>query len=226
MAQSQPFWQFLLGSLVALFPIVDPIGSIPFFLALTLEVPRPERDHLSRKVALYVVAILLAFLLIGGGILRFFGISLDVVKIAGGIVIFNSAWRSMESQPRLSREDNQAAARKSEQSGDIAFMPMTVPLLAGPGAIAVTLGISAQAGRALTAEAALKLLAAALAIAAMGGITYLCLRSASFWVRVLGETGIRALTRILGLFILAIGVQLILDGLGSWLTDLSLAAAP
>jgi len=123
-AQSQPFWQFLLGSLVALFPIVDPIGSIPFFLALTLEAPRPERDRLSRKIALYVVAILLAFLLIGGGILRFFGISLDVVKIAGGIVIFNSAWRSMESQPRLSREDNQAAARKSEQSGDIAFMPI------------------------------------------------------------------------------------------------------
>ena len=216
----QPFFEFMLGSVVALFPIVDPIGGVPIFLALTSNANPRLRNKISQKIALYVVLILITFLLFGGVILRFFGISLEVVRIAGGIVIFHAGWRSMESQPKLTKEDNQAATQKNNKQEDISLMPMAIPMLAGPGAIAIVLGLSAQAGRSYTVETALNFLAVSLAILLIGGIVYLCLRSANFLLVWLGETGIRAITRILGLFILAIGVQFFLNGISDWMAGL------
>lgn len=216
----QNFFEFLLGSLVALFPIVDPIGSIPIFLALTTGASKPLRRQLALRIALYVVMVLATFLLVGGGILRFFGISLAVVRIAGGIVLFNTAWASMQAQPKLSTQDSRDARQKGNHLQEIAFMPMTIPLLAGPGAIAVTLGISAQAGDGFSIMTIVNLLAALLAIFIIGVVVYLCLRSANLLSDLLGASGIRAISRVLGLLILAIGVQLILNGVEDWLNDL------
>lgn len=101
------------------------------------------RRQLAGRVALNVMAVLLLFLLIGGGILRFFGISLEVVRIAGGIVVFNAAWRTMNAQPKISRQENRDVIQQVEHHDDIALIPMTIPILAGPGSIAVTLGLAA-----------------------------------------------------------------------------------
>jgi multiple antibiotic resistance protein len=212
----QQFTGFILGSFVALFPIVDPIGNIPTFLVLTSENSIKERHHCARKIAQYTVLFLTLFLLIGGGVLRFFGISLEVVRIAGGIVVFHTAWQMMGARPKLTARENKVAVEKSEQHEDISFMPMTIPLLAGPAAIAATLSLSAQAGRTVSVLTVMNFIAVLLAIFILGAVIYLCFRASSWLLLWLGETGIRAFSRILGFFIMAVGVQLILNGFSDW----------
>lgn len=216
----QQFFEFALGSLAALFPVVDPIGGVPIFLILTASASKQIRWHFARRTALYVVLVLIVFLLVGGGVLRFFQISLEVVRIAGGIVVFHAAWQTMNAKPRLTPPENQAAIHRLDQHEDISFLPMTIPLLAGPGSIAVTLGLAAEAGRDFSLATLLNLGAASLAIALIGLMVYLSLRSSTLLLSWLGETGIQALSRTLGLFVLAVGVQLILNGLADWLQGL------
>ncbi|NEP20256.1 MAG: MarC family protein [Leptolyngbya sp. SIO4C1] len=215
------FVDFILGSLAALFPVIDPIGSVPIFLVLTAGVPQSLRRTYAKRIARNVILMLIGFLLVGGGILRFFGISLAVVRIAGGIVVFHAAWHTMNADSKLSDLENEDATHRADQHEDISFMPMTIPLLAGPGAIAVTLGLGAQASRnAAAIETMGNLAAVAAAIALIGLIIYIALRSSTLLLKWLGAGGIHALSRLLGLFVMAIGVQLILNGLADWLESL------
>lgn len=213
----QQFFEFAVGSLLALIPVVDPIGGAPIFLVVTPDASPTVRRQLAGRVALNVIAVLLLFLLVGGGILRFFGISLEVVRIAGGIVVFNAAWQTMNAQPKISRRENRDVIQHLEHHEDISLIPMTIPMLAGPGSIAVTLGLAAQAGRDLSTGTFINLAGAGTAIAVLGLFIYLSLSSSSLLLKLLGERGISALSRILGLFIMAIGVQLILNGIADWL---------
>ncbi|NJM98517.1 MAG: MarC family protein [Phormidesmis sp. RL_2_1] len=219
----QAFADFVLGSLAALFPVIDPIGSVPIFLVLTAGVPQSLRRSYAKRIAINVIVLLISFSLVGGGILRFFGISLEVVRIAGGIVVFHAAWHTMNADSKMSDLENEDATAKATQHKDISFMPMTIPLLAGPGAIAVALGLAAEAARGTQAiETAQNLLAIAVAIALIGLIIYIALRASPLLLKWLGAGGIQALSRLLGLFVMAIGVQLILNGLGDWIQSLNL----
>lgn len=217
------FFDFMVGSFAALFPVVDPIGGVPIFLVLTTGIPASLRNRYALHIARNVVVLLIASVLVGGSVLRFFGVSLAVVRIAGGIVVFHAAWKAMNSDPKLNEVDNQDAALRLNEHKDIAFMPMTIPLLAGPGAIAVALGLAAQAGGDLSVPTAVNLLAIAASIALIGLVIFLSLRSSTLLLKVLGASGIQAMSRLLGLFVMAIGVQLILNGLADWLTSLNLA---
>lgn len=217
------FADFILGSIAALFPVIDPIGSVPIFLVLTAGVPESLRRIYARRIALNVIFLLVGFLLVGGTLLRFFGVSLEVVRIAGGIVVFHAAWNTMNAESKVSELENQDATDKAEHHKDISFMPMTIPLLSGPGAIAVALGLAAEASRGTQGvETARNLLAIATAICLIGLIIYVALRSSTLLLKVLGAGGIQALSRLLGLFVMAIGVQLILNGLGDWIGSLNL----
>ncbi len=216
------FLEFVVGTLAALFPVVDPIGAVPIFLVLTTGVPASLRHRYALSIARNVVVLLVGTLLVGGSVLRFFGVSLAVVRIAGGIVVFHAAWKAMNSDPKLNEVDNQDAAHRIGEHKDISFMPMTIPLLGGPGAIAVTLGLAAQAGGDLSVPTAMNLLAIAAAIALIGGVIFLSLRSSTLLLKALGAGGIQAMSRLLGLFVMAIGVQLILNGLADWLASLNL----
>ena len=214
----QQFCQFALASFVTLLPIVNPIGNTPVFLAITESKTPQERHQIAQKVALYVFITLAIFLLLGGGILRFFGISLNVVRIAGGIVVFHAAWGMLNSDETMTTKEHQ----ESRQKEDVAFFPMTMPLLAGPGAIAVTLGLSARAGEQTSLHLLFSLLATLAAIIALVILVYCCLRASDWLFELLGETGTRTLTRIFGFLILAVGVQLLLSGLAGWIKTLSL----
>ncbi|PSN11295.1 antibiotic resistance protein MarC [filamentous cyanobacterium CCP5] len=219
----QSFLDFVIGTVAALFPVVDPVGSVPLFLVLTAGASPMARRRDARRIALNVTLLLVVSLLIGGSVLRFFGVSLAVVRIAGGIVVFHAAWRTMNSEPKLSDLENQDAVSRADHHGDITFMPMTIPLLAGPGAIAVALGLAAQAGRDISVETAVNLLAVAVGIGSIGIAVFLCLRSSMLLLKWLGAGGIHALSRLLGLFVMAIGVQLILNGLADWLESISIS---
>jgi multiple antibiotic resistance protein len=218
------FFDFVVAGIAALFPVVDPIGSVPIFLVFTTGIPASLRNRYALRIARNVVVLLVSSLLVGGSVLRFFGVSLAVVRIAGGIVVFHAAWRAMNSDPKLNEVDNRDIAQRIDEHKDIAFMPMTIPLLGGPGAIAVTLGLAAQAGGDLSISTATNLLAIATAIALIGLVIYLSLRSSTLLLKVMGASGIQAMSRLLGLFVMAIGVQLILNGLADWLTSLNLLA--
>lgn len=216
------FFDFIVGTIAALFPVVDPIGAVPIFLVLTSGVPASLRNRYALNIARNVMVLLISTLLVGGSVLRFFGVSLAVVRIAGGIVVFHAAWKAMNSDPKLTDIDSQEAVQRIDQHRDIAFMPMTIPLLGGPGAIAVTLGLAAQAGGDFSVSTAINLLAIATAIGLIGVVIFLSLRSSTLLLKVLGASGIQAMSRLLGLFVMAIGVQLILNGLADWLTSLDL----
>ena len=212
----------MVGTIAALFPVVDPIGAVPIFLVLTSGVPASLRNRYALNIASNVMVLLIGTLLVGGSVLRFFGVSLAVVRIAGGFVVFHAAWKAMNSDPKLTDVDSQEAVQRIDQHKDIAFMPMTIPLLGGPGAIAVTLGLAAQAGGDFSVPTAMNLLAIAAAIGRIGGVIFLSLRSSTLLLKVLGASGIQAMSRLLGLFVMAIGVQLILNGLADWLISLDL----
>ncbi|AFY96061.1 MarC family protein [Chamaesiphon minutus] len=198
---------YAIGTLAALFPIANPIGAVPIFYSLTATDSRQERRKQAQRTAIDVVLILAVFLVGGRAILEFFGISLDVLRIAGGLLVGNAAWELVASKPRLMDAEQKAGAEKE----DVSFTPMATPLIAGPGSIGVIIGLSAR----MTQWG--DYLGCAIGIVLFGTLLYVCLVLGETLLSLLGRNGMGALNRVLGFFILAIAVQLIADGVLSLL---------
>lgn len=180
---------------------------MPVFLALTQDLPNSERNQQALRGAIYMVVILGAFLFGGSYIISFFGISIEGIRIAGGLMIMRFAYSLLnpdEGGRKISKEDEQ----ESRQKPDISFSPLAMPLLSGPGSIAVVLGFGSQADGFfdyVTLFTAIVLVAAA---------CFVVLYLAPKMVTVLGKTGMTALTRMMGFIALCIGVQFIINGIG------------
>ncbi len=200
MWQSLIFYTF--GTLAGLFPIANPIGAVPIFYSLTAEDTPRYRLKQARKTAFNVIGVLVAFLFLGKLILGFFGISLGVLRIAGGLIVGHTAWEMITARQRLTTEENQAGVDQE----DVSFTPMAVPMISGPGAIGVVISQATQATKWID------YLGCALGIGLLGGLIYLFLKLGEPLIEKLGKTGIGALNRILGFLILAIAVQLIANG--------------
>ena len=199
-------WQslvsFTLGTLAALFPIANPIGAIPIFYSLTAEDTPRYRLQQAQKTTFNVFVVLVAFLFLGQLILSFFGISLGVLRIAGGLIVAHTAWEMVTAQQRLTTQEHQEAIDKV----DISFTPMAVPMIGGPGAIGVVIGFATQARQWSD------YLGCLLGIGLFSVSLYLCLVLGEPLIEKFGATGMGALNRILGFLILAIAVQLIANG--------------
>jgi multiple antibiotic resistance protein len=193
---------YTIGTLAALFPIANPIGAVPIFYSLTATDTRSERRKKAQRTTINVVLILAVFLLGGRTILEFFGISLNVLRIAGGLLVANAAWEMVTSRQRLTDSEQQAGAEKE----DISFTPMAIPLIAGPGSIGVTIGLATKLNHWSD------YLGCLIGIGLFGGLLYICLVLGESLLSILGRNGLGALNRVLGFFILAIAVQLIADG--------------
>src|SRR4051794_36390542 len=129
--------------LSALVPIVNPLGTSPIFLSLTAGYSSSSRTILSRKIALNSFWLLAGSMLIGSHILNFFGISIPVVQVGGGLVVISAGWRLLQQEP----EEARATAEKQITNEDIAnraFYPLTLPLTVGPGSISVALTLGAS----------------------------------------------------------------------------------
>lgn len=187
---------------LALFPIVNPLGGIPLFFSLTADFPPEERHRTALKTALYVIAILVVFMLFGRFVLNFFGISLPVLKIAGGLIVANTAWGMVTGSSRITTEESHEALTKE----DISLTPMAMPMLSGPGSIGVVMGLAAHADHFLS------YLGMVIGIVALGLIVYLCLWLGGPLVKRLGPGAVGAINRIFGFLILAIAVQLVWNG--------------
>jgi multiple antibiotic resistance protein len=190
-------------TLAALFPIANPIGAVPVFYGLTETDSRQERKQAAQQIVINVVVILAGFLLGGRAVLEFFGISLNVLRIAGGLLVANAAWEMVTSRQRLTDSEQEARHEKE----DITFTPMAIPLIAGPGSIGVVIGLATK----MTQWS--DYLGCLMGILLFGLLLYVCLMLGESLLSMLGRNGLGALNRILGFFILAIAVQLIADGM-------------
>src|SRR5579864_3367794 len=128
------------ATFLALFPIVDPFGGVPIFYGLTAKWSAEDRRHTALKTAFYVFGILVVFLFFGRFVLYFFGISLPVLKIAGGLIVANTAWGMVTSTARITPAENHEAESKE----DISLTPLAMPLMSGPGAIGVVMALAAH----------------------------------------------------------------------------------
>ena len=195
-----------IATFLALFPIVNPIGGIPLFFSLTADLPREERNRTARRTAFYVIAILVTFMLFGRFVLSFFGISLPVLKIAGGLIVANTAWGMVTASSRMTTEESSEALTKE----DISLTPVAMPMLSGPGSIGVVMGLAAHA------NGFLAYMGMMIGIALVGFTVYLFLRMGGPMVKRLGPSAMGAITRIFGFLILAIAVQLVWDGVADF----------
>jgi multiple antibiotic resistance protein len=199
---------FVSDTLVAfgsLLSIVDPFAAVPIFLVLTVSQPPPARTRTALRAAATCFFVLTTFALVGGAVFSFFGITLPAFKITGGFLVFGVGFemiRAKQSGTRSTEEEATEAATKD----DVAVVPLGLPLLSGPGAIATVIVL---AGKAPGVEHRLSL---GVAIAAVSLIAALVLMSAETVSRLLGTTGINIVGRVMGLILAAIAIQLMIDG--------------
>jgi multiple antibiotic resistance protein len=203
-----PVWPVFITSLVSLFVILDPLGNVFPYLALTAERPPADTRKVAGKACLYSFLILAVFTLAGRYIIAFFGISLAAFQIAGGFILFRISIDMLQGRGHFNRLDT-SSSLKAEEYGDIALVPLAVPLIAGPGSITTVLVLTS---RARTPAESLTILAAAVIILV---VTYLCFIFAESILALIKETSLRLLTRIMGLILTALAMQFIIQGLKS-----------
>lgn len=196
-----------------LFPIVNPVGSAPVFLGLTRHCSDQERRTLARRIALNGFFLLLGSLFVGSHVLEFFGITLPVVRVGGGLVVSAFAWKLLHAGPELEDRHTSVATAKPIAATD-AFYPLTMPLTVGPGSISVAITLGSQRPKMATDLADLALLGAA-AIAGLVAIAvtvYICYRFAVPIMTSLGESGTNVLVRLSAFILLCIGIEIIWSG--------------
>ena len=195
----------ILKALIAIVVLINPLEGIPLFLARTSAMTNASRLGVAKRASLTVLALLLGAMAGGKAILYLFGIQIATFTIAGGVIILLIALKMVIEPPK-------PEASPAEGSGDIAIVPLGTPLLAGPGPISSVIVFSSKGigpdGSIWVSDAILLLL-----IALAAAITYLSLRMALPVGRWLGQTGINVLTRLAGILVAAIALQMILSGL-------------
>lgn len=208
-----------LKQLITLLAVLNPVGVIPFFIHFTRNLNPAQRRRTLWVSALTVFAVIATSALAGLRLLEFFGISLASFQVGGGILLLINAVQMLNAEPADSNPREVAAASQRVDAGDsVAVSPLTIPLLTGPATIS-TMVIYAQQSRGWADTAVL--VAYGLAGAA---VTFACFAGAERIARLLGETGINVLTRIMGLVLAAVGVEIMADGLTQLFPALARAA--
>ncbi len=197
---------YLLTTLISLFAVIDPLGAIPVFLLLTPDKSPGERRQIALKAGAAVFVILSIFALFGHLILKYFGISPQAFEIAGGLILIKLAydllWARMPGLKSTVREEEDGLLK-----ADVSVIPLAMPLLSGPGAIAAVVVL------AHTAEASWMNIWLVGSILINSILVCLILSFASPLAKILRETGAALLTRILGLILMAVGVQFVISGI-------------
>jgi len=198
--------QFSFVTLTSIFFLVDPIAAIPTFLAMTIGDDRAHRKRMARRAAWTCLIVLTVFAAAGRLIFRLFGITLPAFKMAGGLILLLIGLEMLQAR-RSQTKETPSETQEGCEKQDVGIIPMGIPMLAGPGAISTVMVLMGGAPSWLHAAPVF----AAIAITAFA--SYWILAGADSVRRHMGETGIRILTRLMGLLLTAIAVQFILSGL-------------
>jgi multiple antibiotic resistance protein len=198
-------------AIAALLPIVNPVGSAPIFLSMSADLPAESRRLLSQQVGINAFVLLSAAMLIGSHVLWFFGISIPIVRVGGGMLVVASGWRMLNSDADRSAERPPVADAWEREAARRAFYPLTFPLTVGPGSlsIAVTLGTRPSSGTGSILDLVTNLIAAAIVSASV----FLSYRFASRLIAFLGETGTTVFERLSSFILLCIGVSILWSGI-------------
>lgn len=198
--------------LAALFPVINPPGSGLIFLGLTWHTTATAREVIARRIAVYAFVLLVLSLFIGAYVLKIFGISIPVLRVAGGAVVAAIGWRLLHSPDNKPESVGEADIPLKDLEQQV-FYPFTMPLTAGPGSIAVVVALGASGPRPDGSGRFLLFAAGAiLATACICAAVYACYAYAYRIRRLIGETGINITLRLSAFILLCIGVQIIWGG--------------
>jgi multiple antibiotic resistance protein len=207
------FVRAVMLALATLLPLINPPGSAPIFLSMTPGASDAERTALAVRVARNSFVLLVVAMLAGSYVLIFFGLSLAVVKIAGGLLVIATAWhliRSEQSPDAIAVKPS--PLRPDHEIGSHSFYPLTFPITIGPGSISVAMTLGAGARVAEVADVT-GMLGVVLGIMLVSSTVYLCYRFAARLLRALGRSGTGVLLRLSAFILLSIGVQILCDGI-------------
>ena len=199
------YLSFTLVAFPAVFFIMDPLGLLPIFVAITATDTPEKRQRTARRATLMAFGLMTFFTIFGGFVFKLFGISIGALKVAGGILLLMTSMDMLRAQPSRTRSSPEET-HESEAKEDVAVVPLAMPLLAGPGSIATVMVLAAR-GPDWTYS-----IPVVASIAVTCFVTYLLLRAAPQLNRLFGTTGIAVLERIMGLLLAAIAIQFVADG--------------
>lgn len=206
----------------ALFPIVNPIGGSPIFLLLTEEYSTDERRLLARRVAINSFILLIVSVVVGTHILSFFGISLPVVQVGGGLVVVSTGWAMLtRSDPGASGDRGQM--HQAVSADDVlkkAFYPLTLPLTVGPGSISIAITLGANEPRHLGPNL-IAILSAAVGALLIALSVYVCYAYADKLAAAFGPSGMNVILRLSAFLLVCIGVQILWNGVKALLKTLA-----
>ena len=206
-------FQVVLLVFAALASLLNPPANVPIFLAATAGCSPDLRKVLSWRIAVNVFIILVVSMFVGSYILAFFGLSLPIVQVGGGLLIMSFGWTFLHQ-----REEEAAAPSAQswspEELGTRAFYPLTLPLTVGPGGMSVAIALGANTSQAGLHHVAL-ILAMVIGVALVALSIYLCYRYAESLAHLLGRTGTSVLLRLSAFIALCIGVQITWNGLST-----------
>lgn len=215
------FGKSLLFAVATVLPIINPLATAPVFTTLTHGTDEATRAELARTIGRHVAMLLIGATLVGSYVLEFFGISLPIVRVAGGLVVAQMAWRMLNAQQAADGDPEQLAQSVTASDARIrAFYPLTFPLTCGPGSIAVALTVGASLKTPRVTESLVTFSGGVLGMALIGVLVALTYRYATRLLQPLGEVGQIVFTRLMAFILLSIGVQIMWDGVSALLGSL------
>jgi len=192
---------FIVGSFISLFALINPLSALPVFISLTEHHDAKWKDYQIRKTCMYIIIICLCSYFAGSYILEFFGISINALKIAGGIVISRSGFLLLNAKHKSDVKGK--IKKESLEKEDISFSPLAMPLLAGPGSISLLINMSIEYPQ-MEKRAAI-----ILAIVGVAICIYVIFSIAPRILKYTGQAGLKSMSKIMGFLVLAIGIEMI-----------------
>jgi len=205
--------QFFILCLTTFFTLINPVGIAPILLVMTERFSKEEKINIAWKGSLTAFITLIIFSILGSVIFNIFGITIEAFQIMGGILFFRSGFRMSEAKIGRSRT-TPMEREESQESDDLAISPIGIPLIAGPGAITASMLLSSQTPQ-LYSYATL-----GVSIFLVLTVVYLILRNGGLLMKALGYTGMRVIQRLMGLVLMVIAVQFVINGVMSILSPL------
>jgi multiple antibiotic resistance protein len=216
MNDTTAFFSSVLVTLITLLPIINPVSTAILLLGISGHLSKKDINRQIIMACIYMTGILIVFLLAGHFIMVFFGISIPGIRIAGGMVIGILGFRMLfPDEGRTS----QGGKKEAFQKNNISFSPLAMPSLAGPGAIATVITISSSIDGRHGYDKVFAFTGVILAIFITASVSWLVLRSAGFVSRILGVNGVDSLSRIMGFFLICIGIQFAIIGVQDLISD-------
>ena len=200
--------QFFILCLTTLFTLINPIGITPLLVVMTERFSNEERINIAKKGSLTAFITLILFAILGSFIFKFFGITIEAFQIMGGILFFRNGLKMLDAKVGRSRT-TPTEQEESQESDDIAISPIGIPLIAGPGAITATMLLSSQTPQ-IYSYATI-----GLSIMIVLSFVYIILRNGDVLISALGTSIMRIIQRLMGLILLVIAVQFIINGIVS-----------